>query len=95
MAAPHGIDCRVNIVCINVSTLQATDHEHLDRAIELADGGRGATSPNPLVGAVIVKDGIVVGEGFHAELGGPHAERAAIDAAGQTDLRGATMYVSL
>ena len=42
-----------------MSTLQATDHEHLDRAIELAHGGRGATSPNPLVGAVIVKHGRV------------------------------------
>jgi diaminohydroxyphosphoribosylaminopyrimidine deaminase / 5-amino-6-(5-phosphoribosylamino)uracil reductase len=78
-----------------VSTLQATDHDHLDRAIELAGGGRGATSPNPLVGAVIVKDGVIVGEGFHAFLGGPHAEREAIAAAGLADLRGATMYVSL
>jgi diaminohydroxyphosphoribosylaminopyrimidine deaminase/5-amino-6-(5-phosphoribosylamino)uracil reductase len=95
MAAPHGIDSRVNIVCITVSTLQATDHEHLDRAIELAGGGRGATNPNPLVGAVIVRDGVVLGEGFHAALGGPHAERAAIDACGAADLHGATMYVSL
>src|ERR1700754_224439 len=95
MAARRGIDSRVNIVCSTVSTLQATDHEHLDRAIALADGGRGATSPNPLVGAVIVKDGVVVGEGFHAELGGLHAERAAIEACGSSDLRGATMYVSL
>src|SRR4051795_11579339 len=72
-----------------------TDSEHLARAIELADGGRGQTSPNPLVGAVIVRDGQVLGEGFHAELGGPHAERAAIADAGGADLRGATMYVSL
>ena len=42
-----------------MSTLQATDHEHLERAIELAGGGRGRTSPNPLVGAVIVRDGHV------------------------------------
>src|SRR3954453_17969400 len=95
MAAPHGIDSQVNIVCSTVSTLQATDHEHLDRAIELADGGRGATRPNPLVGAVVARDGQVLGEGFHAELGGAHAERAAIAAAGGADLRGATMYVSL
>src|SRR3954471_19744891 len=72
-----------------------TDHAHLARAIELAEGGRGRTSPNPLVGAVIVQDGAVVGEGFHAELGGPHAERAAIEACGGADLRGATLYVSL
>jgi diaminohydroxyphosphoribosylaminopyrimidine deaminase/5-amino-6-(5-phosphoribosylamino)uracil reductase len=72
-----------------------TDHAHLERAIELAEGGRGRTSPNPLVGAVIVRDGQVLGEGYHAELGGPHAEREAIAAAGGADLRGATMYVSL
>ena len=78
-----------------MSTLQATDHEHLFRAIELAEGGRGRTSPNPLVGAVIVRDGQVLGEGFHAALGEPHAERAAIAAAGGADLRGATLYVSL
>jgi diaminohydroxyphosphoribosylaminopyrimidine deaminase / 5-amino-6-(5-phosphoribosylamino)uracil reductase len=78
-----------------VSTLQATDHEHLVRAIGLAEGGRGRTSPNPLVGAVIVRDGHVLGEGFHTALGEPHAERAAIAAAGGADLRGATIYVSL
>jgi diaminohydroxyphosphoribosylaminopyrimidine deaminase/5-amino-6-(5-phosphoribosylamino)uracil reductase len=72
-----------------------TDQAHLERAIELADGGRGRTSPNPLVGAVIVQAGKVVGEGFHAELGGPHAERAAIAACAGADLRGATLYVSL
>jgi diaminohydroxyphosphoribosylaminopyrimidine deaminase/5-amino-6-(5-phosphoribosylamino)uracil reductase len=78
-----------------VNTLQATDHEHLSRAIELAEGGRGRTSPNPLVGAVIVRDGHVLGEGFHSALGEAHAERAAIAAAGGADLRGATLYVSL
>ena len=78
-----------------VSTLQATDHAHLARAIELAERGCGRTSPNPLVGAVVVKAGAVVGEGFHAELGGPHAERAAIAACGDADLHGATLYVSL
>jgi diaminohydroxyphosphoribosylaminopyrimidine deaminase/5-amino-6-(5-phosphoribosylamino)uracil reductase len=77
-----------------VTTLQATDAEHLARAIELAEGGRGRTSPNPLVGAVVVRDGEVLGEGFHASYGGPHAERAAL-AACSADPRGATMYVSL
>ena len=79
---------------MQVSTLHATDHVHLERAIELAEGGRGRTSPNPLVGAVVVRDGRVLGEGFHAELGGPHAERAALAACGG-DTRGATLYVSL
>src|ERR687898_958797 len=57
-----------------------TDHEHLTRAIELAGRGRGRVSPNPVVGAVVVRDGVVLGEGWHDELGGPHAE--AILAAG-------------
>jgi diaminohydroxyphosphoribosylaminopyrimidine deaminase/5-amino-6-(5-phosphoribosylamino)uracil reductase len=78
-----------------MTTLLQTDGEHLARAIDLADGGRGRVSPNPLVGAVIVRDGVVLGEGFHAELGGPHAERAAIAACAGADLSGATMYVSL
>jgi diaminohydroxyphosphoribosylaminopyrimidine deaminase / 5-amino-6-(5-phosphoribosylamino)uracil reductase len=72
------------------------DRKHLARAIELAEQGRGHVSPNPLVGAVLVgADGEIVGEGWHAEFGGPHAEREAIAAAGDADLRGATLYVSL
>jgi diaminohydroxyphosphoribosylaminopyrimidine deaminase/5-amino-6-(5-phosphoribosylamino)uracil reductase len=72
-----------------------TDHIHLARAIELAESGRGRVSPNPLVGAVIGRDYVVLGEGFHAWLGGPHAEVEAISAAEDRDLRGATLYVSL
>src|SRR5215470_4705845 len=72
-----------------------TDHEHLARAIELAERGVGGVSPNPVVGAVLVKDGRVVSEGWHEEYGGPHAEVNAIAAAGDVDLRGATLYVSL
>ena len=72
-----------------------TDRLHLGRAIELADRGRGRVSPNPLVGAVIVRDGAVVGEGHHAMYGAPHAEVAAIASAKAEDLRGATLYVSL
>jgi diaminohydroxyphosphoribosylaminopyrimidine deaminase / 5-amino-6-(5-phosphoribosylamino)uracil reductase len=72
-----------------------TDHEHLTRAIELAERGVGSVSPNPVVGAVVVKDDRVVGEGWHEEYGGPHAEVNAIAAVGDTDLRGATLYVSL
>jgi diaminohydroxyphosphoribosylaminopyrimidine deaminase/5-amino-6-(5-phosphoribosylamino)uracil reductase len=70
---------------------------HLRRARELAEGGRGRTSPNPLVGAVIVQDGDVIGEGFHAELGGLHAERAAIEdcRARGSDPAGSTLYLTL
>ena len=76
-----------------------TEHDsaHLQRALELAEGGRGAVSPNPLVGAVIARDGEVIGEGYHAALGELHAERAAIEdsrARGQ-DPAGATLYVTL
>ena len=57
-----------------------TDDEkrYMQRAIELAERGRGFTSPNPLVGAVIVKNGTIIGEGFHAICGGRHAEREEI-----------------
>ncbi len=80
-----------------MSVTTDTDLLHLARTLELAEQGRGHVSPNPLVGAVIVQDGEVVGEGYHAEFGGPHAEVAAIDdARGRgCDPRGATLYVSL
>jgi diaminohydroxyphosphoribosylaminopyrimidine deaminase / 5-amino-6-(5-phosphoribosylamino)uracil reductase len=73
------------------------DSEFLRRALALAEGGRGKVSPNPLVGAVVVRDGKVIGEGFHAALGGLHGERAALaDAARRgEDVAGATMYVTL
>jgi diaminohydroxyphosphoribosylaminopyrimidine deaminase/5-amino-6-(5-phosphoribosylamino)uracil reductase len=73
------------------------DRVHLRRALELAERGRGRVSPNPLVGAVIARGGDVVGEGWHAELGGDHAEVAAIaDARSRgADLEGATMFVTL
>ncbi len=64
------------------------------RAIRLAERGRGRTHPNPIVGAVVVRDGRVVGEGWHARLGGPHAETVALDRAGAR-ARGATLYVTL
>jgi diaminohydroxyphosphoribosylaminopyrimidine deaminase/5-amino-6-(5-phosphoribosylamino)uracil reductase len=78
-----------------VPTLTDTDRLHLARAVELAERGRGHVSPNPLVGAVVVRDGEVVGEGWHTGFGKPHAEREAIAAAGGADLTGATLYVSL
>jgi diaminohydroxyphosphoribosylaminopyrimidine deaminase/5-amino-6-(5-phosphoribosylamino)uracil reductase len=60
----------------------------------LAERGRGTTRPNPIVGAVVVKDGEVVGEGWHERKGGPHAEVVALQAAGER-ARGATLYVTL
>jgi diaminohydroxyphosphoribosylaminopyrimidine deaminase / 5-amino-6-(5-phosphoribosylamino)uracil reductase len=66
----------------------------LERALELAERGRGTTHPNPVVGAVVVRDGDVVGEGWHERQGGPHAELAALAAAGDR-ARGATLYVSM
>jgi diaminohydroxyphosphoribosylaminopyrimidine deaminase / 5-amino-6-(5-phosphoribosylamino)uracil reductase len=72
-----------------------TDHAHLARAIELAERGAGRVSPNPAVGALLVREEQVLGEGWHESYGAPHAEVNAIEACGGTDLRGATMYVSL
>ncbi|MDY0163161.1 bifunctional diaminohydroxyphosphoribosylaminopyrimidine deaminase/5-amino-6-(5-phosphoribosylamino)uracil reductase RibD [Desulfobotulus sp.] len=66
----------------------------MERALELAERGAGRTSPNPLVGALVVKDGKVVGEGWHEAYGGPHAEVHALAAAGD-GARGATIYVTL
>jgi diaminohydroxyphosphoribosylaminopyrimidine deaminase / 5-amino-6-(5-phosphoribosylamino)uracil reductase len=66
----------------------------MQRALDLAERGRGHTSPNPLVGAVIVRDGDVLGEGYHSAYGGPHAEVSALSAC-ERDPIGATMYVTL
>jgi diaminohydroxyphosphoribosylaminopyrimidine deaminase/5-amino-6-(5-phosphoribosylamino)uracil reductase len=68
--------------------------DFLARALELAERGRGTTNPNPIVGAVLVRDGEVVGEGWHERPGGPHAEIAALEKAGEA-ARGATLFVSL
>src|SRR5215208_4515836 len=70
------------------------DVTHMRRALSLARRGWGRTAPNPMVGAVVVHDDTVVGEGFHAEYGGPHAEVMALRAAG-TRARGSTVYVTL
>jgi diaminohydroxyphosphoribosylaminopyrimidine deaminase/5-amino-6-(5-phosphoribosylamino)uracil reductase len=79
------------------AALTAQDRLQLQRALELAERGRGRVSPNPMVGAVLVDGADVIGEGFHAELGGPHAEVAAIDdcRAHGRDPAGSTMYVTL
>ena len=71
-----------------------TDRDYMLRAIELAKGGLGWTSPNPLVGAVIVKDGRIIGEGYHERCGKLHAERNAIASLTES-AEGATLYVTL
>lgn len=73
---------------------EIVDETYLDRALDLAARGRWAVSPNPLVGAVVVRDGEIVGEGYHARAGGAHAEAEALAAAGER-ARGATLYVTL
>ncbi|MDF1503334.1 bifunctional diaminohydroxyphosphoribosylaminopyrimidine deaminase/5-amino-6-(5-phosphoribosylamino)uracil reductase RibD [Roseisolibacter sp. H3M3-2] len=70
------------------------DARHMRRALQLARRGRGHTAPNPMVGAVVVRDGAVVGEGWHRAYGGPHAEVRALAAPGGA-ARGATVYVTL
>jgi diaminohydroxyphosphoribosylaminopyrimidine deaminase/5-amino-6-(5-phosphoribosylamino)uracil reductase len=72
----------------------AEDHGHMARALRLAERGLYTTTPNPRVGCVIVRDGRVVGEGWHERAGGPHAEIIALRQAGEA-ARGATVYVSL
>lgn len=70
------------------------EREAMERALSLAWRGWGRVHPNPLVGAVVLRDGAVVGEGWHAEFGGEHAERMALDQAGDA-ARGATLVVTL
>lgn len=73
---------------------QEQDEAMMRRCLTLAHGGLGWVSPNPLVGCVIIKDGRVIGEGFHREVGQPHAEVEALRAC-TTDPRGAALYVNL
>jgi diaminohydroxyphosphoribosylaminopyrimidine deaminase/5-amino-6-(5-phosphoribosylamino)uracil reductase len=70
------------------------DRGYMEMAYGLAEQARGRTSPNPLVGAVIVKDGRIVGTGYHEEAGKPHAEIIALRAAGRR-AKGATLYLTL
>jgi diaminohydroxyphosphoribosylaminopyrimidine deaminase/5-amino-6-(5-phosphoribosylamino)uracil reductase len=72
----------------------AHDHAMMARALQLAERGLFTTSPNPRVGCVIVKDGAIVGEGYHIQAGTPHAEVHALAMAGEA-ARGATAYVTL
>ena len=75
-------------------TFSAADHEFMARALRLAELGLFSSTPNPRVGCVIVKDGVVVGEGWHRRAGEAHAEVHALNAAGEC-ARGATAYVTL
>lgn len=74
--------------------MNAYHTKHMQRALELAKLGVGRTSPNPMVGAVIVKEGRVIGEGYHANYGQPHAEVNAIENASES-VEGAEIYVTL
>jgi len=75
-------------------SMRSADLKYMQRAYELALRGKGQTSPNPIVGAVIVKNNRVVGEGWHRRCGGPHAEIFALREA-VSKARGATLYVTL
>ena len=70
------------------------DEKYMRMAIELAKKGAGAVNPNPMVGAVVVKNEEVIGKGYHKFFGGPHAEVYALEEAGE-DAHGATIYVTL
>ena len=75
-------------------TFSAADQEYMTRALRLAAQGFNTTTPNPRVGCVLVKDGAIVGEGWHEKAGEPHAEARALNNAGEAS-RGATAYVTL
>jgi diaminohydroxyphosphoribosylaminopyrimidine deaminase/5-amino-6-(5-phosphoribosylamino)uracil reductase len=70
------------------------DIDYMKRAFELAERGKGHTSPNPMVGAIVVKDGKIIGGSWHKRCGGPHAEIAALQRAGGR-AKGAKLYVTL
>lgn len=70
------------------------DEKYMDLALELAEKGKGYVNPNPMVGAVVVKNGEIIGKGWHKYFGGPHAEVYALDEAGE-NAKGATLYVTL
>lgn len=74
--------------------MEQADEYFMGKALALAARGRGRTSPNPMVGAVVVKDGHIIGEGYHARAGTPHAEIHALRQAG-VQSRGSTLYVTL
>ncbi|SIN77142.1 diaminohydroxyphosphoribosylaminopyrimidine deaminase [Sulfurivirga caldicuralii] len=77
-----------------MSGFSADDYRYMARAMRLAERGLYSTRPNPAVGAVVVKDGQIVGEGYHVRAGEPHAERIALQQAGEA-AKGSTVYVTL
>src|SRR5262245_29465961 len=74
--------------------IEPRDEAWMGRALELAEQGRGRVEPNPLVGAVLIRNGVCVGEGWHQEYGEAHAEVHALNAAGSR-AEGAALYVTL
>jgi len=78
----------------NLRELSKNVEKYLRRALKLAERGRGLVSPNPMVGAIVVKDGEIVGEGYHKRYGDAHAEINALEMAGDRAI-GATLYVNL
>lgn len=79
---------------LTTHTFSDADQRFMARALELAARGRGMVSPNPMVGAVFVRDGKIIGEGYHTRVGHPHAEIEALTNA-DGDVAGSTLYVSL
>lgn len=79
---------------MNAPVFDAADHQHMARAMQLARRGLNSTAPNPRVGCVIAQGDAVLGEGWHRQAGGPHAEVFALQVAGDR-ARGATAYVTL
>lgn len=75
-------------------TSYQVDIRYMTEALRLAEQARGRTSPNPMVGAVVVKDGRIIGQGYHTKAGAPHAEIEAFRSA-QESVNGATLYVTL
>ncbi|KAB2845580.1 MAG: riboflavin biosynthesis protein RibD, partial [Melioribacteraceae bacterium] len=75
--------------------MTSIDQKYLQQTFELAKKGSGSVSPNPLVGAVIVKNTKIISEEFHSKFGEAHAEAKAIAKANHEDLKGATLYCNL
>lgn len=72
------------------------DEQYMQKALQLAELGRGEVNPNPMVGCVIIKDGRMIGKGWHQKYGEAHAEKNAIDSiSDKTLLKGSTVYVNL
>ena len=92
---PPATDGRRRMLRSVMQTCSEADLAHLERAVALAAKGIGRVNPNPVVGAVIAAGGSVIGEGWHEELGGCHAEVNAITACAGADLADATLYVTL